>query len=372
MREVEIGKNDAGQRLDKFLRRYLREANDGFLYKMLRKKNILLNGSRAAGREIVQEHDVVTLYLSDETMAKFGGGEESCETKAPCRQEVNNREAWEWSVLYEDADILVLDKPQGVLSQKAHPEDISLNEQMLAYLCERGEWRETDRFTPSVVNRLDRNTSGIVLAGKSLAGSQILSKLLREHRIEKYYYALIHGDWQAVYGDKSLEFTSYMKKDRQRNRMSVYDSPVDGSSETKTRIRFVDSATQTRCEPESKRQEGSDPVSLVEVELITGKTHQIRAQMAKLGFALVGDKKYEEKTGKAVRPGRPNTDRDRRNGENAGIYLLHAYRVKFPGDIGLDCAGKQIICPLPAYFSEKISSYGIKWEERWEHGIPEA
>ena len=161
MKEIVVQNTDSGQRLDKFLQKYLKEASKGFLYKMLRKKNIKLNGSRAEGKEILAIGDRVTLFLSEETIQKFRG-----ETEQQIYPQTG------LSILYEDKNVLLLDKPAGLLSQRAKKEDISLVEYLLGYLQNRGEWRPGDTFTPGICNRLDRNTSGIVIAGKSLAGSQ--------------------------------------------------------------------------------------------------------------------------------------------------------------------------------------------------------
>ena len=232
MKEYTIGKNEAGQRLDKLLGKILNEAPSGFIYKMLRKKNIKVNQSRADGKELLKEGDTVQIYLSDDTFAKFHkdkktefvGGEVS--SKGTVLSE--NR------ILYQDSDILVLNKPSGVLSQKAKASDDSINEQMIRYLLATGKLTQEQliTFTPSVCNRLDRNTSGIVLAGVSLAGSQMLSSLLKERTVHKYYLALVLGKVSKAGGGKA-----YLVKDSKTNQVRILQKPAEGAVMIETKYR---------------------------------------------------------------------------------------------------------------------------------------
>ena len=162
MKLIEVREQDGNQRLDKLLARYLKEAPKSFLYKMLRKKNITLNGKKADGSEKVQAGDQIRIFLSDETYAKLAG---NAVQNAP-RYPVTSLD-----IIHEDDHILLINKPSGMLTQKAKPSDLSLNEYMLGYLQQSGQWsgEEEGSFRPSVCNRLDRNTSGIVICGKTLA-----------------------------------------------------------------------------------------------------------------------------------------------------------------------------------------------------------
>ncbi len=341
MREIEIGKNDAGQRLDKFLHKYLREATNGFLYKMLRKKNIKLNNARAEGRELLKEGDVVTLWLSDETVEKFrgtAGVNRASETNGePDGAGTSAVGGWQGAtslkpaeILYEDEDILILDKPVGELSQKAKPEDTSINERMLRYLKDSGAWDPSGTFTPSICNRLDRNTGGIILAGKSLAGTQLLSELIRERKIRKFYLTVVESDFYEEFFNKALRddirydtiergdwvrIHGFLEKNEKTNRVTIYDEPGEERSEIHTAYRII--------QGESGGDKGKDRTRL-EVELITGKTHQIRAHLASIGHPLVGDKKY--------------------GSHEKGPYELRAYRVIFPEDDRLapELRGKEI------------------------------
>jgi len=185
MREIKIERNDSGQRLDKFLQKYLKEASRGFLFKMLRKKNITLNGKRAEGREILSEGDTVSVFFSDETFEKFRG--------------VHKERRY----------------------QKAKESDVTLVEYFLGYLQQKGEWREGGSFTPAVCNRLDRNTSGVVIAGKSLYGLQKMSELLKRRTIDKYYLTIVEG----VVRQPSM-IRGYLCKDEKINKVTVYDEPA--------------------------------------------------------------------------------------------------------------------------------------------------
>ena len=280
MREIKIERNDSGQRLDKFLQKYLKEASRGFLFKMLRKKNITLNGKRAEGREILSEGDTVSVFFSDESEAAL------------------------------------LNKPVGMLSQKAKESDVTLVEYFLGYLQQKGEWREGGSFTPAVCNRLDRNTSGVVIAGKSLYGLQKMSELLKRRTIDKYYLTIVEG----VVRQPSM-IRGYLCKDEKINKVTVYDEPaVD-------RV-FI----ETGYEP--LMDNGS--YTLLRVKLITGKTHQIRAHLSSTGHPLLGDVKY----GGTRQEGVKN-------------FFLHAEKIRFPVlDEPLHgLSEREIQAPLPARFA---------------------
>ena len=282
MKEIIVRNNDSGQRLDKFLQKYLKEASKGFLYKMLRKKNIKLNGRRAEGKEILAIGDQVALYLSDETIQKFRG-----EAERLIYPQTN------LSILYEDENVVLLDKPVGLLSQKAKKEDISLVEYFLGYLQSKGEWQPGDTFTPGICNRLDRNTSGIVIAGKSLAGLQKMSELLKERMVDKYYLTIVEGVMR-----KPEVIHGYLRKDEKTNQASVYDQAGEGRSYIETGYEpLTDNGIYT----------------LLRVKLITGKTHQIRSHLGSIGHPLLGDVKYGGKRYKGL-----------------SGYLLHSSEVHFP------------------------------------------
>ena len=290
MREVKIGINEAGQRFDKYLKKLLCEAPAGFLYKMLRKKNIVLNGKKAAGSELLKAGDTVKLFLSEETFLKFsaqpGGAGEGRLPKIDLGR-------LPFSVLYEDDDILMIDKPAGMLSQKAKPDDVSANEYILAYLAAKGAYggAGSAAFTPSVCNRLDRNTSGVLIAGKTLKGLQEMARQLKAREIEKIYLCAVRGTIT-----EARRIKGFMRKGWEENKVCILQE-----AETKE-----DKPIETEYAP----VENFRDASLLKVRLITGRTHQIRAHLASVGHPVIGDTKYGEGA-----PGRGHT-----------LYL-HAYRV---------------------------------------------
>lgn len=286
MQSITIGKNQAGQRFDKFLHKYLPNAGSGFLYKMLRKKNITLNGKKADGKEILAEGDVVKCFFAEETFVKFSGTGMSSTTSTQAFVQTlhpitkDYEKAYQTlkniTVLYEDEHIVALNKPVGVLTQKATDEDLSLNEWLIGYLLHTGGIAVEDlhTFRPSVCNRLDRNTSGLVLCGKSLKGSQYLSRIIKEHTLRKFYYTICEG---IVSEEILLE--GYLKKDKKTNTVTVSRDKSADSDYVKTIFTPLKTGI---CEVEKLQ------ATLLSVELFTGKTHQIRAHLQSIGHSIIG------------------------------------------------------------------------------------
>lgn len=329
MQSVTIGRNEAGQRLDKFLHKYLPNAGSGFLYKMLRKKNITLNGRRAEGNETLSQGDVVESFFSEETFAKFHGFSEGVSGEADgCLQAYETLQGI--TVLYEDADIVLLNKPAGILSQKAKDTDCSLNEWLIGYLLahEKISQQELATFRPAVCNRLDRNTSGLVLCGKSLKGSQTLSALLKTHGVRKFYYTICAG---AVTEEILLD--GYLVKNGNDNTVTILRTSLKGEgSYIKTRL--IPLAQGEKC-------------TLLEVELFTGRPHQIRAHLASVGHPVIGDRKYGSPAVNALY--------DRHFGLKH--QLLHAHHVIFPeGDI---LSGQTVTAPCPGQFIQIGEALGV-------------
>ena len=339
---------EAGGRLDKYLMKFLKEAPASFIYKMLRKKNIVLNGRKAAGSEFLKEDDEVKLFLSDETVAKFGGKVISSKTAdreyvATAEDELESGAdnslydrlknlKWEYDepqVIYEDWDIIILNKPVNVLSQIAKLGDVSMNEWLISYLIKSGSLSANDLLTvkPAVANRLDRNTSGIILAGKTLTGLRFLSDIIKTRKLEKYYLTIVRGEMK-----ENITAEAYLLKNDSHNTVKIYKEKVQGAEYIKTAYEVL------------KATSGH---SLLRVKLITGKSHQIRAHLSFLGYPVIGDGKYGLKS--------ENTTY-RRMGLNS--QFLHSYEIRFPeveGDFSY-LSGKSFKADLP----ERLKRVAIK------------
>lgn len=333
MKEIIITDNESGQRLDKFLAKYLPQANKSFYYKMLRKKNIVLNGRKASGNEKLNVGDSVKLFLSDDTVSKFS--------------EVRiERASTTLDIIYEDAHVLFINKPVGMLSQKAAAQDVSLVEYLTNYLLESGQLNEEGlrAFRPSVCNRLDRNTSGLVAAGKSLIGLQTMAELFRNRTLDKYYRCLVSGQVTETRHIKGI-----LHKDERRNVVTVSDGgdEVHGIN-SKTEQTGEGSRIETEYTPIAVGRDST----LLEVHLITGKTHQIRAHLASVGHPLIGDYKYGD------------SKVNNRYKEAYGLksQLLHSYRIEFGSMRGAlaDLSERHFTAPLPELFRSIIAKDGIQ------------
>ena len=342
---------EAGGRLDKYLMKFLKEAPASFIYKMLRKKNIVLNGKKAAGSEFLKEDDEVKLYLSDETVVKFGGKVISSKTadreyEATAEDELESGAdnslydrlknlKWEYDepqVIYEDRDIIILNKPVNVLSQIAKLGDVSMNEWLISYLIRSASLSANDLLTvkPAVANRLDRNTSGIILAGKTLTGLRFLSDIIKTRKIEKYYLTIVKGEMK-----ENITAEAYLLKNDSHNTVKIYKEKVQGADYIKTAYEVL------------KVSVGH---SLLRVKLITGKSHQIRAHLSFLGYPVIGDGKYGLKS--------ENTTY-RRMGLNS--QFLHSYEIKFPeveGDFSY-LSGKSFKADLPERLKRVANKLGF-------------
>lgn len=294
-----VSKSEAGGRMDKFIKSRLHSAPDSFIYKMARKKNLTLNGKKCEGREILKEGDEIKLYVKDETIALFSGEAKADEASAYLKAYENLKGI---EVLKETEDILFLNKPSGILTQKANDNDVSLNEWMIGYLLKNEiiPKESLQTFHPSVLNRLDRNTSGIVLCGITPLGSRVVSEMLRERTLHKYYECLVKGSCNL-----SGRLSGYIIKDKAKNQVSFVENK-DSLSPEKAKEARAASLTV-----EKLKEENGNTRLLIELE--TGKSHQIRAMLSHYGYPLIGDAKY-------------GTDR------MANGQYLHAARVIFPAE----------------------------------------
>lgn len=330
-----ISSNEAGQRFDKYLKKLLKEAPDSFIYKMLRKKNIVLNGKKADGKEKLCPDDEVTLFLAEETFDKFSGnplsGAVNADQYSQAYAELRHLER-----IYEDDHILVVNKPAGVLSQKAKPDDISVNEWLIGYLLlQKALTPESlSTFKSSVCNRLDRNTSGMVVCGKTLAGSQYLGRIIKDKSLEKYYHCIVTG---TVNTDRRV--TGYLHKDTARNKVTVYQKESDIPDAWKKDTEYIDTAFRT--------VKTANDITLLQVQLFTGKTHQIRAHLASLGHPVIGDIKYGDDTTNRIYAQK-----------GVKSQLLHAHKLVFPATSEpafAQTSGRILECPDPDIFEKLLN-----------------
>lgn len=330
MREVKIGTNQQGQRLDKYLKKYFTNAPASFLYKMIRKKNITVNNKKAVPEQILQLEDSIKMYLAEETIEEF--------------RDVNNNKTNEYTkaygqykkmvdVIYEDEHVLLLHKPAGILSQKAEPKDLTMNEYAVGYLLAHKQLTQEElrTFKPSICNRLDRNTSGILIVGKSLHGLQIMGDFIQKRTLQKYYVCVVYGQIK-----ESSVLEGFLGKNEKTNEVTVYKSLEDHDKQNE-RMNSI----KTAYIPIRRNEKAT----LLEVELITGKTHQIRAHLASIQHSIIGDYKY----------GKPKVNEYYRNTYGIKHQLLHAYRLVFPEEIALgDLSGKTIEIPIPEIFQKCV------------------
>ena len=266
MKEFTIGKNDAGQRLDRFLGKAVPLLPASLAQKYIRIKRIKLNGGRAERDTRLNSGDVLQLYINDEFFDKPREDNAYLTVAVP-----------KLSIVYEDDQILLVDKRPGLA---VHPHDgaeygRTLIDHIQAYLYQKREWspRAENAFTPALCNRIDRNTGGIVIAAKTAEALRVMNQKIKDRELDKRYLAIVEGTPKPKEG--SLK--GYLFKDAKKNRVFVTDTPQTGAKSCQTNYRVLASR---------------NGLSLVECELITGRTHQIRAQFAHAGHPLLGDGKY--------------------------------------------------------------------------------
>ena len=384
MQSISVPASEAGRRLDKYLMKYLDAAPKSFIYKAFRKKNIKLCGKRADGSEIVSSGDTIELFFSDETLASLktaakrrpdkqsdaiggirgvtrqaairenkaglagsdgqtadeAGGNRLSKKQISCGYSKDGGHinmgdkaglAGFCVIVYEDVNVILADKKAGILSQKSDRRDYSLNEALLDYCGGK-----SDVFVPSVCNRIDRNTTGLVCFAKTYAAARELSRIIRDRELEKYYIAAVRG---VIRGENRID--AWLMKDAASNTVEVSKTRLNGAEHIETAFRPVNAY-------ESKLLGLSSPYghicgeeyTVLKVELITGKSHQIRAQLAGTGHPLLGDSKYGD------------LRLNQRLKAEYGIryQLLHAWEMRMPDELNFpldNIAGKTFRTAVP-------------------------
>lgn len=286
MIEITITKNDANQRFDRFLRKYFENAPLSVIQKNIRKKNFKINGKRAKADTYVYEDDLIAMYISDENYNKWL-------TKTDFKPTDFNLD-----IVFEDKNIIIMDKESGILTHSTSKADYGNNlvDNMLSYLYKTNQVDKSDKtFNPAVVNRLDRNTAGLIMGAKNADSLRALNEAIRENRIDKYYLTIVKGEI-----NKDFTIDTTISKNENRNKVK---SAKEGS----------------RIITHFKPLETNGKYTLLECKLVTGKTHQIRFSLAKNNTPIIGDRKYGDK----------NTNKLLNDKFKINNQVLLAYKVHF-------------------------------------------
>lgn len=287
MKTFTVNQNDAGQRLDRFLAKVCPALPQPLMFKLLRKKDIKVNGKRAEGNFRLSAGDAVSVYVRDELLQPPKRSGAALASDAPL------------SVLYEDENVLLVDKPVGlVVHEDGEGSRDTLIDRIKGYLFRKGEYRpdEENSFAPSLCNRLDRNTGGIVVAAKNAESLRVLNQKIRDRELTKLYLCAVRG----IPEPREATRTAYLFKNERENRVVISERKTPANRTIVTKYRVLETA-------------GGN--SLLEIDLVTGRTHQIRAHMAYLGYPLLGDGKYG----------------DNRSNKSAGFseQALYSYKLRF-------------------------------------------
>ncbi len=298
MKKIKISANEENQRIDKFLIKYFKKANSSFVYKMLRKKNFILNEKKSIGSEILKTGDIITVFLSDDTYEKMKG----CDNNGVLDKYYAGQPDIDLiDIIYEDDQIIIVNKPVDMLSQRDNTDKTSVNDILLYYTLKNDLKNINYRaFKPSICNRLDRNTSGLIIFAKTFIAARIIGDLIKEKKLRKFYLSVVYGELKG-----KNRLVGIIKKDKINNFVSYRN--IDIVDENKY-------GNVVSLEYKSLRNDKKS--SLLEIELFTGKSHQIRVQLAADNHFIIGDNKY----------GNRAVNRELK----VKTQLLCAYKIMFP------------------------------------------
>lgn len=305
MKQIMITENEAEQRLDRFLRKYLKDYKLGDIYKLFRTNKVKVNNKKHKENYMLQAGDTIQLYITDEINVEI---KKAVGSSKPI------------DIIYEDENLMLVNKPYGLLTHPDSPGDNdTLIDRALYYLQQKDGYGTSSTFTPSVCNRLDRNTGGIVVVAKNYTALKSMNKLIRERKVKKLYLCVVKG-----FIKDAGEVKNFLLKDEAQNKSSIVEQELEGAK-----------GVHTRYKPLKSNQE----YTLVEVELITGRPHQIRAHFASIGHPIAGDIKYGDK----------QVNRIFKEKFKLNHQFLYAYKLKFKeGENGLEyLQGETFTSKLP-------------------------
>lgn len=313
MFEIRMTENESGQRLDRFLRKYLKEYTLGDIYKLFRKNQVKLNGKRVKENYMLNEGDLLQLYIE--------------KPEAEARQDLPlSKPAKSLDIIFEDKNIIIANKPAGLLTHPDKPGDTdTLIDRALYHIYKKKGEEQSETFSPSVCNRLDRNTGGIVIVAKNYKTLKAVNHSIRERGLQKLYLCIVAGKMEP-----SGEIKGFIKKDEERNISSIQDTDKEDGKAIHTIFRTLGV---------SEIGDLGMRFSLLEVELVTGRSHQIRVHFASLGHPLAGDLKYGDKY----------INEYFRRHYGLKYQFLYAYKVAFQ-EVHQDISyleGKSFLCRLP-------------------------